>query len=332
MATIIRRGERYRVQIRRLGAPSQSATFHTKAQALAYAAQTEAEVVGARHGLVPRRTVRQALERYRDEISPQHRGVRWERVRITKFLKDTGGLAFADRQLGQVQPADIASWRDGELKRGMASSSVRREYGLLRAVFNLAAREWGWLKVSPFRAVRPPPRGAARTRRVSDAEARAVCLALGYRRGSRPRTASQFVAASFLWCIETAMRQGEALSLERSAIALRVAHLERTKNGDDRDVPLGPGALALLALLPKEGRLFPVASGSCDTLFRRARGAAGLKDLHYHDSRREGTTRLAAKLDPLTLARVTGHRDLKTLLEVYYRPSMQAVARRLYRR
>lgn len=323
MAYFERRGNRWRVQIRRKGAPPESATFHSRAQADEWARLREAELVGIRHGLAPRRSVRQAIEHYRDHVAPAHRGARWEVIRLDKIARE---LDWADRPLGGVSGDDVDSWVRSQ-RLALAPSSVRREYGILRAVF-AAAVGWGWLRASPFAGRKPPPEGAPRKQRVSDADAAALCEALGWS-GRRPETASQVVAAAFLWCIATAMRQGEALSLERSAVAGKVAHLDRTKNGDERDVPLRPAALALLELLPAEGYLFPVTSGTCDTLFRRARDACGLLHVRFHDSRREGTTRLASQVDVLTLAKITGHRDIKTLLKTYYQPSMDDVAERL---
>lgn len=338
MASIEKRGDGWRVQVRRKGFPSEYATFPVRAQAVEWAATREAELVGARHGIIPRRTVRQALERYRDEVTPKHRGARWEAVRIGKFLgtplKDGAPRApsvpFLDRLLTQVAQHDLAAWRDASLVT-LAPNSVRREYGVLRAVFAVALKEWGWLRQSPFDTVSPPAAGDARTRRVADAETAAIIAALGYKRGTRPETSQQFIAAAFLLALETMMRQGEILAATRedlNAPAL-ILHVPKTKNGDARDVPLSPAALSLLKLLPKSGRLFPVSAATCDTLFRRARDAAGIEDLHFHDSRREATTRLAKKLDVLELARAGGWRDVNMLLRVYYRPSATDAAIRL---
>jgi integrase len=321
VGTIVKRGRHFRAQIRRQGFPGQSATFHTRLQAETWLRSRESELAGMRYGMPPQRTVRQAIERYANEVSPTHRGAKWELIRLGKLGRQ---LEFADRWLDQVQGHDIASWRDDALSR-LASASVRREYGLLRAVFASAVKEWGWLRVTPFATVRAPPAGKPRSQRISDEEATAICDALGFD-GTPPETAGQFAAAAFLWCLATAMRQGEALTLERAAIAGKVAHLDKTKNGDERDVPLRPAALALLKLLPTEGYLFPIASGTCDTLFRRSRDALELRHIRFHDSRREATTRLAAQVDVLTLAKLTGHRDVKTLLTTYYRPSMDDVA------
>lgn len=323
MAVIEKRGDSWRARITRKGFPRESATFPTRAQAVEWSRMREGELVGQRYGLAPKRTVRQALERWRDEVSPDHRGHRWEAVRVDKMLRE---LPFADRLLADVQKSEVAAWRDS-LARRLAPESVRREYGILRAVFGLAAGEWEWLKASPFDRSMTPPPGRPRKRRVTDAEAATICAALGY--PATPGTASWYVGAAFLWCIQTAMRQGEALSLERDQVSGRVANLLRTKNGDEREVPLTREALALLEQLPREGYLFPIASGTCDALFRRAKQSAGLADINFHDSRREGTSRLARKVDVLTLAKITGHRDVKMLLRVYYRPDMAEVADRL---
>lgn len=54
--------------------------------------------------------------------------------------------------------------------------------------------------------------------------------------------------------IETAMRQGETLSLTWSDFDLdkRIAHLDMTKNGESRDVPLSSRALDALDALKQQ--------------------------------------------------------------------------------
>lgn len=323
MATFEKRGDSWqaRVCVKR---HRESATFPDLARARAWAAQVEGELRAQARGEIIIRSVRQALDRYADHVSPTHRGERWERIRLAKLGRT---LPFRNRKMPEVSTPDVVAWRDSLLAT-LATSSARREFGLLRAVFALAVSEWGWLRRSPFEGVKPPAEGRARSQRVSDAEIDIMCTALGYAAGTKPETASHLIACALLLAVETAMRQGEILSLDQESRRGRVLHLDKTKNGDERDVPLSTRAVALLELLPTEGRLFPIASGTCDTLFRRARDASGL-NFHFHDLRREATTRLAAKLDVMTLAKVTGHRDVRTLMRVYYSPDMSAVADRL---
>lgn len=335
MASYRKRGTTWRAEIRRRGHQPISATFDTKAAAVAWAAQREGEIMAGRRGQIIPRTVRQGLERYRDHVAPTHRGARWETVRIGKFLGTPDkrrpdevkapSIPFIDRLMNEVRTDDIAAWRD-RLLTTLATASARREYGLMRSVFAVAVSEWRWLHDSPFTGVKPPAEGKARTRRVADEEIDRILLALNYERGTRPGTSSQFIAAACIMAVETAMRQGELLTLDHESLRGRIVHLDKTKNGDERDVPLSTRALALLDLLPSEGRAFPVAAATFDTLFRRARIRAGLDDVHFHDLRREATTRMAAKVDAMTLAKITGHRDLKVLLRTYYAPRMEDVA------
>lgn len=129
----------------------------------------------------------------------------------------------------------------------------------------------------------------------------------------------------FMLAIETAMRLGEMCKLTPNHIHLndRFVTLIDTKNGTDRDVPLSTEAVRLLKLVP-DG--FTVSSGVASTLFRRARIDAGIHDLNFHDSRREALTRLAKKLDPMNLAKLSGHKDLKILIAVYYAPKASDIA------
>ncbi|WP_280529816.1 tyrosine-type recombinase/integrase [Kingella potus] len=73
-------------------------------------------------------------------------------------------------------------------------------------------------------------------------------------------------------------------------------------------------------------RVFALDTGTLDVVFRRARDSCGIADLHFHDSRREALTRMAKKVPVETLAKISGHRDLRILLNVYYNPDMAEVA------
>lgn len=329
MATYEKRAGHWRAKVRKAGI-LESATFATKAQAQAWAAEVEREAAHVARGGMPTRSLRQALERYRDEVSPGKRGARWEQIRIRQFLghgDQVGTLAdIVDKPLGEITTPQLAEWRDSRM-RVVAAGSVLRELNLLSSILETARREWHWLAESPLRDVRRPAAPAHRTRRITADEVQRITLALGYQDGQPVVSKSQQLAVAWLIAIETAMRQGEILSLTWGAIGDRVAHLPRTKNGSARDVPLSVKAVALLNSLRglHAERCFTVSSATSDALFRRARDAAKVVGMTFHDSRREATSRLAGKVDVLTLARITGHKDLKMLL-VYYQTDMATVA------
>src|SRR5438876_9719490 len=72
----------------------------------------------------------------------------------------------------------------------------------------------------------------------------------------------------------------------------------------------------------------PLISARPFALFRKAKGRAEIKGLHFHDSRAEALTRLSRKVDVLTLARIVGHRDPRSLM-IYYRESAEDIATRI---
>lgn len=324
MATISRHGKGWRVQIRRTGYPVLSRTFSpplTKGHAKAWADKTEIELLTGTF-TAAKHTLGEAFDKYAAEVSPKKRGARWEQLRLA--ADPLRASRMAAKPIGHLTAADIGAWRDARL-RAVSAGTVRREMNLIDSVLEIARKEWGWIQANPIRDVKKPAGPRSRRRRVSDAEIRKVCEHLNGPMGSE-------VSAGFRLAIETGMRSGEMWSLERAQIDLRrrVAHLLKTKNGDERDVALSRHAVAIIKGLLKDRRksLMTSSNATRDALFRKARAAAGIQNLHFHDSRAEAIWRLSKKLDPLELARQIGHRDPKSLL-FYYEADAAEMARKL---
>jgi hypothetical protein len=75
---IRKRGKKYQAVVRK-GDVSTSATFEGRAQAVAWATEIEARALATKRGQVPPGiTFGNLLERYRDEVTPTHRGAKWE--------------------------------------------------------------------------------------------------------------------------------------------------------------------------------------------------------------------------------------------------------------
>ena len=79
----------------------------------------------------------------------------------------------------------------------------------------------------------------------------------------------------------------------------------------------------------KRDAYFTISSASLDVLFRKVRDFLMLENLHFHDSRADALTRMARKMDVMKLARVSGHRDLRQLLDAYFRESASDIAKRI---
>jgi integrase len=297
----------------------ESASFDTKAQAVAWAQQRDAELVGAR---LPDHTVRDALRRYAREVTPTHKGAKWELARIGLLERDP----LASVRLPNLRPSDVSDWKLRRLE-SVSAASVAREMNLLRSVFSIAVREWEWLRTNPAREVKRPASPPSRKRRITPDEIDRVTLALGYT--GTVDNQSHRVALAFLFALETAMRSGEILGLTWADVGPKSVKLPDTKNGDARSVPLSQSARDILAALPRsDGPVFGLDPAMRDALFRKAVKRAEIPDLHFHDTRSEAIWRLSKKLDVLQLARVIGHRDLKSLMW-YYNESADDLADRL---
>lgn len=327
MASIQKTAAGWRVQLSKNG-QRESRTFSSKLAAVAWSRDREAELTGER---LPDKTLDDALARYAEEKAPALKGSRWALVKI----RNLRGYKLAKRRLATITGPDIAEWRDARLsgprlrgKGTVSGPTVAREMGLLRSVLEAARLDWGWLRVNPMADVKRPPKPTGRKRRITDAEISAICKGLGYVAGP-PVTVSQRVALAFLFAIETAMRGGEIVRLQWADVGKLSVRLPKTKNGDQRHVPLSSRAREILALFPAgKGPVFGLTDSQKDALFRAGRARTAVDNLHFHDSRSEAIWRLSKKLDVLELARVIGHRDLKSLL-IYYDASADELAAKL---
>jgi len=312
MPTITKRGEMWIAQVYRRGV-RKAKSFPTKAKAQAWAGALEAEIMAGHYNNIADLPLSRLLEKYAAEVSPTKRGAKWEINRLALLGRDP----LAAVRLPQIDAPDIARWRDRRLL-SVSGASVNREWNLLSGVFTVAINEWRMLEKHPMKSVKRPPKGQARDRLASAAEVEALRFVMR----DKGDTIVSRVFLAFIFAIETGMRLGEICAL--TDVRGPVAHLPITKNGDRREVPLSKAALRIWKAVGP----FAITSAQADIHFRKSCAKAGIVGLHFHDSRATAITRLAAKLDILTLARMIGHRDLKSL-QVYYRESTESMARRL---
>lgn len=320
MASVYKYKDKYRVQLY-AGGKRESGVFPTRREAAAWALEREAELRGQR---LPEKTLLDAMRRFANEVSETRGGGDKERIRLKSFER----FRIAGCKLEALTPADFSAWRDMRLADGLKPGSVARDMNLLRAVLEVSRRDWHWLRENPMRDVRWPKQPKGRARRISDEEERGLVAGFGLAAGLKAETATQRVGLAFLFALETAMRSGEILALTWDHVHLtkRFVHLPKTKNGDARDVPLSTKAVGILAALPRSDTpVFNLTSPLRDALFRKVRDKTPHTAVHFHDTRAEAIWRLSKRLDVMQLARMIGHRDLKSLM-IYYSESASAMA------
>jgi integrase len=293
----------YRAQVARKGVRD-SQVFTSKGAAVAWAGQREAEIMAGDRGEVPNLTVADLLKRYEREVSKKKKGRRWEEIRLRAIGRDRLGLV----KLRQLDAPHVSDWQQRRLEV-VSEPSVRRERNLLNNVFEIALKEWRWLKKNPFYGIRRPKDGRSRKRTASDVE---VKILLGM--------ASESLRRTIVFALETGMRAGE-IALP-PVISGSVATLYDSKNGESRDVPLSEKAIEVW------GDGIHLTAGSISTMFAKLCEEAKIEGLTFHDLRHTAATRLAKKLDLFELCRMFGWKDPRHAL-IYYNETAAQIAKKL---
>ncbi len=168
-------------------------------------------------------------------------------------------------------------------------------------------------------------KGVERDRRPSDEELERLIRHFD----EKPRQTIP-MGAVIRFAIATAMRQEEIFKVVWDDYAARTRMLTirdrkdpREKAGNDQRIPLlsvsGFDPVALIedqrpARSNADLRIFPFNHRSAGTAFTRACKSLEIADLHFHDLRHEGTSRLfEAGFQIQQVALVTGHKDWKML-------------------
>lgn len=325
MATIRKRGDKYRVEVSKNGI-RKSATFKSKTEATLWGIEEENKIELQKKGLQPDTLFIDVIRRYQKEVTPTKRAIKQEYNRINRLITHHGWLV--DKYIADITTADLETYLN-LLLENVKESTARREISIVSNIFTYAYERWKYITQNPMMGLAMPANAKPRTQRFSDEDIEKIISFSGYRNGIKGLR--QRVAAAFLFAIETAMRAGEISNLTWDDVSFekRTAFLSLTKNGSSRTVPLSKEAIRILKQLEEiksDDSVFGINSKVIDRQFRIIRRNTDLLDLHFHDTRREALSRLAKKVDVMTLAKISGHKDIKILLNTYYAPDMSDVA------
>jgi len=350
MALIEKRGPaQYRVRVRRADLPKPiTRTFDSQEAALKWARRIESEVDAGKRVLfltspeARSLSLREALERYRDEKTVHKAGADQERNRIARWLKHP----LAGKMLHQIVPGDFEKFRDERLAAGKAFATVRHELNVISQVYEAARFSWRMRDLdNPLKHVKRPPAWAKpRNVRLKGTVSLRIFLA-AVMPESKHCTAEQRNGAkrcklALEFAIETSLRRGEvaAITPARTNFAQRWVEVGREGmlhgglKGGTRRVALSSRAIEILkSLKPKDDTSpwFGVTARTLSAAVVRARDKLGLKDLRLHDLRHEATSKLFEKgLSAIEVATMTGHKTLNTLKR-YTHPNVTEIARKL---
>jgi len=308
----------------------ESQTFARKQAAQAWVRKREAEL--DQPGAIERAnrkgaTVKEMIDRYLDEM---------EKVRPLGKTKLATLKAISESYLGKVNDQDINSqqlveyalWRMGKEGGNVKPQTAGNDLAHLGAVLSIARPAWGY-EVQPH----------------AMADARRVLKKLGYNMKSRERdrrptldeldkllTHFQGIQARRPTSINMLKLTGFALfSTRRQEEITRIqwADLDEEgqrvlvrdmknpgqKIGNDVWCHLPPEAWAIIQTMPKSlPEIFPYSAESVSTSWTRACKILGIEDLHFHDLRHDGVSRLfEMDWDIPRVASVSGHRDWNSM-------------------
>lgn len=307
MATITRRkAGQWRARVRRVGYPVQSKTFASRAEAEAWARLIESEMdrgIWQSREEAEKTTLGELVARYAAEVAIRHKGSRQEVNRLKTFLADD----LSHRRLATLRSADFAAWRDRRLKQ-VGAGTCLRELALLRAIFNVARRDWGIAMENPLRWIRMPPEPPHRDRRMTLEEEAAILDG-----------ADRKLAEALIVAVETGLRASELCAARREHLDIkrRVLRIPDSKSGKPRDVPLSRRAAEVLRNRPAriDGRLLDYSNPQyLSQCFKDRCRSLGIADLRLHDLRHTCLSRLAEKgWSAAELMALSGHRQLGML-------------------
>lgn len=323
----IKRGNAYRIQLM-IDGEKLSCTRDTARECEQWAAQTilESKIKkqDVERGVKPNITFRNVIDQYWKDVGQirESKSSRtWIRGQVDTFDQKFGFLAAAN--IHEINPRQLTAWRNKRAKE-VGANTVLREISFYSAVFTYAQKELFLIEENPWSLITKPPKPKARARRIHQSEIDRMLKVLDYEHGNELALPQHYVAWGFLFALETALRRGELLSLQKSDIYDGYLHLKTTKNGESRNVPLSEEAKELLKLIRHNGRkLIPQSENAFRQMWERKKSLVGLDGLHFHDTRHEAITRMVRirKLPVEVLAKITGHKKIEVLVNTYYNPN-----------
>jgi integrase len=326
MATFLKRGETWRAQIRRKGHKAVTATFSTKAQAQAWARKVEAEMDARRfddtRGLA-NITLKELIDWYFDEIGATHPFGKNKTAVLRMWQRDHGDVSVAE-----ITSDYLTTLVRKRYKAGASGVTIAIDLTYLGGVFR-SARDLRKIPlnleaITSARAnmahLKISTKSKERARRPTEKEISDLCDYLDKRSKLPMRDIIHFAIESAMRVDEICRLRWVDLNEADRTIVIRDRKHPRQKQGNDQEVPLLGKAFDIIQRQPKpmtitaDSKIFPVKVNTITTIFPRAKNALGIEDLHFHDLRHEGVSRLFEQGYQIQeVALVSGHRDWKML-------------------
>lgn len=214
---------------------------------------------------------------------------------------------FGHMTLDHISTELISDYMDERLEV-VKLATVYQELSLMRRMYNVARREWQWVKENPVADLSfAVGKSNARTRWLSPEEERMLL---------ERATNSAWLRTLIVFALHTGMRKGEILELQWKSVDFQRSTItfEHSKNGEKRTIPMSrtvKDTLTAIKVRDISGRVFPRSDSSVRHAFDQAIQKAGINDFHFHDLRHTYATRLVQHgEDIFKVKTLLGHKSM----------------------
>lgn len=282
------------------------------------------------------KTLGQLLKDYLDELE-KHKTPR--RARVHELLQLS--VEFEKVKLSELASTTFVEFAGRRRKAGTGPTTVLHNLATIRSVLNAAKPMFGLEvtgkpvseAIAALGRVGAVGKSKSRERRPSGTELQAIDSE--YQRiAGYPST---LIPTGTIVKLAVALprRLGELLEMrwedyDRRARTVKLRDTKHPVNPRDEVVPLPPEAVAIIDNLPViDERMLPYKPESVSASFERVTARLGISDLHFHDLRHEGISRLFERgLAIQEVALISGHQSW-AMLRRYTHPEAEQVARKL---
>ncbi len=249
--------------------------------------------------------------KYIEWMSGRQKGAKVKGYIIGMLLKKLDNI-----KLSQISIVDIEKLQGDYLKRKSKISYINKILSVLRAMLNKAL-DWDMITEDVLKRVRKVKQLKGENKRLrylSEDEAEMLI-----------DNCEGYLRTVVITALNTGMRKGEILGLTWSRVDLknRIILLDKTKNGERREIPINQTLYDTLSGLtrhikcdyvfynPKTQKAYDNLKRSWQTALRKSH----ILDFHFHDLRHTFASWLVMKgIDLTTVKELLGHKDIKMTL------------------
>jgi integrase len=299
---------------------AETKTFDRKQAASAWVARRETEL--REPGALERikavdPTLGETIDRY---IEESKRDIGRTKAQVLRTIKT---FDIAEMKCSTITSADIRAFAQS-LK--VSPQTVQNYLSHLGAIFAIAKPAWGYpldreAMKDAFVVAKKlglTAKGRERERRPTIEELDRLMDHFGVVKARRPDSIPMQKIIAF--AIFSTRRQDEIVRIrwddyEGNRVTVRDMKHPGDKAGNDVRCDLPPEAGAIIDLMPRnDERIFPYSTDAISAAFTRACQVLGIDDLHFHDLRHEGVSRLFEMGWTIPqAASVSGHRSWQSL-------------------